>query len=429
MNLTKILINSVASMVELAGIYFFMKYFIGERTVEKKRLRIFLAGFYCLSMLAVSVSPGFLFTALTQITMLIVFSGLFTTSIWKRLGYSVLIYIFSLLNEGLSMVMSMNLFNAQTNDMMTNNLYYGFMAINSKMFLLVLIFMVQFFLKKVKYNKGGFTYTGLLMTPLASIFAIYYIVENSSGNHYLFAIAVAFFLVISNLVVFYIFDNQAKIERKQLRLEYIEEQYQNQITHYNELYAARTEMHKMWHDLNNTMITLSSYANSGDTEGILKYLNEQNKLVQNIRKTVDTNNPHVDSVINAKQRRMDGYDISYAIPDLNMVDIEPMDIAMLLATALDNAIEACDKLSQDLKKKIRIRMTIQGQYLSICVENTALDDLKIEDERLKTTKEDSARHGFGMETIKRIASKYEGDVSFRYINGEFLLAILLKSRS
>ena len=45
------------------------------------------------------------------------------------------------------------------------------------------------------------------------------------------------------------------------------------------------------------------------------------------------------------------------------------------------------------------------------------------DEELKTTKSDKVNHGIGIGNIRDTAEKYDGDVFFKYADGEFVSII------
>lgn len=49
---------------------------------------------------------------------------------------------------------------------------------------------------------------------------------------------------------------------------------------------------------------------------------------------------------------------------------------------------------------------------------------------LKTTKENSKLHGFGLKSVKNALKKYDGDISLEYSQekGEFIATVMLDSR-
>ena len=64
-------------------------------------------------------------------------------------------------------------------------------------------------------------------------------------------------------------------------------------------------------------------------------------------------------------------------------------------------------------------------FAVIQVENTFEGELKMKDGRPLTSKADKENHGIGIRSIKSIVEKYQGTVSVRVQDGNFVLTILL----
>lgn len=58
------------------------------------------------------------------------------------------------------------------------------------------------------------------------------------------------------------------------------------------------------------------------------------------------------------------------------------------------------------------------------IENPILKDFDVRD--IKTSKNDTLNHGFGLSSIRYIANKYAGDVEMSSDNLVFKLSIILK---
>lgn len=99
------------------------------------------------------------------------------------------------------------------------------------------------------------------------------------------------------------------------------------------------------------------------------------------------------------------------------------DLYSLFGNAIDNAIEAVTDLEVD-KRIIGLSVKSINSFLSINVHNYFDKDLSFENGLPKTTKEDKSYHGFGMQSIKQICEKYNGDISINTSNHIFNLNIL-----
>ena len=138
---------------------------------------------------------------------------------------------------------------------------------------------------------------------------------------------------------------------------------------------------------------------------------------------VHTGNEFLDIILrnkaaNAREKQID----FSAMVDFNGIDfMEPFDISTIFGNALDNAIEASEKLPEELRL-ITVRAESIRDMLVITVENHTLPDASPVE---GTTKKDRFIHGFGIPNIKNAVEKYGGQCSFRQENGTYRLKIII----
>lgn len=101
------------------------------------------------------------------------------------------------------------------------------------------------------------------------------------------------------------------------------------------------------------------------------------------------------------------------------------DVYSLFGNAIDNAIEAVDKINDEEKRCINVRVKKSRGMILIHVENQYLGELSFEEGLPQTTKRDKRYHGFGMKSIRMIAEKYHGFLSAGSKDNMFSLDILL----
>lgn len=105
--------------------------------------------------------------------------------------------------------------------------------------------------------------------------------------------------------------------------------------------------------------------------------------------------------------------------------IQENDLCSIFANALDNAIEACTKIDNELEKIIVVRVTYVNGFAIIKVTNTKVNNIKFTVEKIETSKHNKKIHGIGLSSIKYIASKYKGEVLVNYSKNEFILKIMI----
>jgi len=89
--------------------------------------------------------------------------------------------------------------------------------------------------------------------------------------------------------------------------------------------------------------------------------------------------------------------------------MEEIDVCSLFGNMLDNALEACMKMTEDQEKKVEICTWCKGNYQIVQVRNTYRAE-KNKKDFFKTDKTDVLNHGYGMKLIEKICQKYKGEL-------------------
>ena len=101
-------------------------------------------------------------------------------------------------------------------------------------------------------------------------------------------------------------------------------------------------------------------------------------------------------------------------------------MATLFGNALDNAIEATQRLDDPQKRLIKLAVYSQDHFVVIRLENYFEGKLQHDSEgQLVTTKRDKRSHGYGLKSIRHIVGRLGGHVTSQVNNGWFDLRILL----
>ena len=103
--------------------------------------------------------------------------------------------------------------------------------------------------------------------------------------------------------------------------------------------------------------------------------------------------------------------------------MDEVDLYILLGNALDNAIEAVCELPKE-QRIINMGVISRNEMTMLSVENFCAKPPQMVDGLPKTTKKDSANHGFGTKSIIGIAEKYGGSVQFFTYDDRFVLNVL-----
>lgn len=140
---------------------------------------------------------------------------------------------------------------------------------------------------------------------------------------------------------------------------------------------------------------------------------------------VKTGNAALDTIIREKTLYCNAENISLTCM-LNGTDLDFMketDVYTLFGNALDNAIEAVQKLDEK-HRVITVTGSKNENLVSVGIANYCLNPPEFQGGIPKTTKENREYHGFGVRSIRDIVEKYGGNLSITVKDGVFRLDML-----
>jgi hypothetical protein len=312
----------------------------------------------------------------------------------------------------------------------TNLLFYFQGGLYSNMLRFLLITLLSMNLK----SKFGFISRKLIftsfITAISSIMItglILFFAYRETNQIAMFLIIIATsLLVFSNLFLVTLMERQAEMEATKQRLLFIENQIHTQTKHFDELSALQDETRQIWHDMNNKLIGVSEYIKLNENDKALAFIESMAGQVSKLMLKADTGCPAIDAVLKFKIKKAEdnGCYLDYFTQLPEKVYIDEIDIAILIANALDNAIEYHQRI-QVPNKKIKLNIVTHSEYISIKIENQVSENIDVD--HLITHKNNALYHGYGLENIKRIAERYEGDLHLSCQNNRFVVSVLLKN--
>ncbi len=212
------------------------------------------------------------------------------------------------------------------------------------------------------------------------------------------------------------------ITRKNNSLTYInsllEEHMQQATDYYNQLIEQENQTKKFRHDIKNILIALHSMVKENQNDKALLYIEDLNEVCEQLKPRYNTGNFIADAILSAKDTRaaMQNINISFDgyIPSEKVKDV---DMVIVLSNMLDNAIEACEKITG--KKDIEIKSILQKKMWVLYIKNPSEEVNIINKNHIVTTKQEKMLHGFGLNNIERVAQKYNGNMQLAYKEGYF----------
>ena len=199
----------------------------------------------------------------------------------------------------------------------------------------------------------------------------------------------------------------------------LEKQINMQLDYYNKLEKKNSELREFRHDFKNHMLCLQALIESHDCEEASQYIRRITNRSYSEPAAFYTGNKIADAILDDKSALAESVGAKLAFDGEIYDRIPAPDLCIILSNALDNAIEACAKIS-DADKIINVRCIFSKGVQIINISNPAAD---IDDDLFRTTKADKDNHGYGLSNIKKTADMYSGMFSIDRSNGIFTLEV------
>lgn len=229
-------------------------------------------------------------------------------------------------------------------------------------------------------------------------------------------------VIISSVILFQNLIRYKDEERKRLLLENRAVAVHREVEDLQNIYA---DIRGLRHDLRNHISNIAACIN--DNVELENYLHGMIKTVEKLDFADNTGNPITDIILHQTRQRALKNSINFNAAFTCTKDFDIYDVAIILNNALENALEACEKVSGE--KFISIRSYKRGNLFFIEVENNFDGALNFENELPVTTKADKNLHGLGLRNIKRTAQKYLGDIDIKIDGQNFRLTVMLYQKN
>lgn len=209
---------------------------------------------------------------------------------------------------------------------------------------------------------------------------------------------------------------------------------QQLIREYNDTLKEQIELtRKLRHDIGNHMQTLETLAAiCGERPEFKAYADSLRQQYHLLQRTSYCKNMIVDAVLCNKIRlcRREGIEAQIDIRSLELGEIEEKDILVVLYNLLDNGIESCRRVrEQEPGKRVFLELTAENRasQLILKMRNSASGMEHAASGRgiPATSKKDRKRHGIGMQILKDVAEKYNGQMRFQGEKEVFSVLICL----
>ena len=344
----------------------------------------------------------------------------YKTKFMQAIFSTLLLAAAMLITEIAIMYVSSLLFGIAVLEYTTNELVLFLQSGSSKLlYFLTVYLLAKLSTKEERNDLGSAKSFLLLLLPITSIVILLGIFKAAISykfdkSIYVVLIISTVLLMYANIAVFWVHESLIKTQRENTELQLQAQKAELDTEYYTLLQNQYENSNILIHDIKRHLLSIKDLADENDCDGIELYIDNlySEYEVKNIKKF--SNHKLVNAIINryAKVFSDCGITFNCDIRNIDFSFIADNDLTSLLDNLLENALEA-SRDSEEKKVDLLIAPT-NVNYISISLNNTCSVAPNIKNGKLITTKKKSTPHGYGFKSIKRIADKYDGDVSFDY---------------
>ena len=213
---------------------------------------------------------------------------------------------------------------------------------------------------------------------------------------------------------------------KTLTADY-EQQIHAQAEHYKNLAEANYEVRRFRHDFKNIRIAIEKLLERGEYDEALKLIHQCDDTLEHpggFHSAFDTGNGIADALLTDKQATAANHNTQILFQGAIPSDfLSPTDLCVILGNSLDNALDACQKLSAQDHKTVSVSCKCSSGFLFLSITNPIGERILIRNNHIATTKENKTLHGFGLYSLHSIVKKYDGELQLSATDDSFTVNI------
>ncbi|MDE7288766.1 MAG: GHKL domain-containing protein, partial [Oscillospiraceae bacterium] len=272
-------------------------------------------------------------------------------------------------------------------------------------------------------NWRALTFVPIGFTVLFFLIGTYPVHFTKSVSNIIYIYAITAVMLLTYVIIFLSLVSQYNLQLSEYTNSILtsqSESFQKQLEAIN---STEEQVRIIRHNLRYNLIVLSDMLAAGDADGALEYLGSFGKKLDDSKKEVYCSNSTANAILAYYIERAESKgiktEVQFAMPENISIDI--MDFTAAVANALENAVNACAKVTEN-QKRLRIRTTESKQYI-VEIANNYTGEVSFDEEGLPISKESG--HGIGTRSISAFARKNNAVLDYDVTEEWFKLRIVL----
>ena len=206
----------------------------------------------------------------------------------------------------------------------------------------------------------------------------------------------------------------------------LEKQVNAQVDYYKKVDRLNKDLRDFRHDYKNHMICVQGLLDAQEYDEAREYIHGITLRKTILSKDFASGNSIADALLSDKAECAEEIGAELQFKGVIFEDIPSVDLCTILSNAIDNAIEACEKISSNEPKIILVKCSYIKHIQFIWISNPVAEDVKIINNTVETSKADKNIHGIGLYNIRRTVAKYEGEFEISCNDKMFVMDIGFK---
>lgn len=218
-------------------------------------------------------------------------------------------------------------------------------------------------------------------------------------------------MVLSYIVIFKTMANQHTILQYERIGKFMKQQTKALENTVKSLEQNDKKLRTIRHDLRHYENGLRNLVKSGDMDAILKYMGQTADILKSDEPVNYCDSTSLNSILsfyinNAEEERCD---IQIRFQLANPIPVNDIELCVVFANALENAINACRQIDDVSKRKIKITCVDNPQF-AFEIANTYTGKIQFDENNVPVS--NNAEHGYGTQSILAFAEKYSAVLDY-----------------
>lgn len=171
---------------------------------------------------------------------------------------------------------------------------------------------------------------------------------------------------------------------------------------------------------NNVLLELLEQGKTGEATALLQNQNQMTQKISRVYCENSTVNAAVCHYVALAEQAGIFTEIELDIP--RELTVDSLELSMVVSNLLENAIQACGRITDGIKPYLRFTCKSMGRLL-LEMENPCAGDAALDESGYPIVREKG--HGIGSRSLIAFAKKYDGELIYQIENGVFRVRLLV----